>query len=164
MWMRLLFFIAVALSSIARGYVLPSSPLHQTRVWFKKPDTNKSGDNSENSPQGWTRFIPGVIRNRLLRRAPEPEMDSSSRYHLRLAKPEERDKRHTITRIMRYLPDLTWETAEGIVDTAIDNDLALVRAYNSLKQVRETHIMLLKADPPVVTEVYDTRKDEVLIL
>lgn len=37
-----------------------------------------------------------------------------------------------ITRLMRYFPDLTWETANDIVETAFVNDVALVRIVNSV--------------------------------
>ena len=33
---------------------------------------------------------------------------------------------------MRYFPDLTWETANDIVETAFVNDIALVRIVNSV--------------------------------
>ena len=41
------------------------------------------------------------------------------------------DRRHIITRLRRYLPDLSWETAEQIVDTSIEEEIALVRVFNS---------------------------------
>jgi hypothetical protein len=35
---------------------------------------------------------------------------------------------------MRYFPDLTWETASDIVETAFVNEIALVRVVNNLDE------------------------------
>jgi hypothetical protein len=37
---------------------------------------------------------------------------------------------------MRYFPDLTWETANDIVETAFVNDIALVRIVNSVVRLK----------------------------
>ena len=42
------------------------------------------------------------------------------------------NRRHVITRILRYFPDIKWETAADIVDTAVFDGKALVRVLNSL--------------------------------
>jgi hypothetical protein len=74
------------------------------------------------------------------------------------------NRRHVITRLTRYFPDLTFETASDIVDTALINDIALVRVTNSKQEAAFATEMLRKADPPIPAEIYDERTDEVLIL
>ena len=52
-------------------------------------------------------------------------------------------KMKVITRLMRYFPDLTWETANDIVETAFVNDVALVRIVNSVVSFRYFSIVLV---------------------
>jgi len=144
------------------------SPVLGDALLFKKKD-DANGDDGEigdyQQPMGrWRRFIPRVIRSRLEKRIPEPEPDTAQRYHLRIVNTQFADKRHTITRIVRFLPDVKWETAEEMVDRSIDRGAALVRVFNSLAQARQVHTMLARSDPPVTSEVYDSKKDEVLVL
>ena len=63
----------------------------------------------------------------------ESQPDSSSRYHLRLRNVDSAHRRHTTTRLVRYLPDLVFETAQEIVDQAIQSDSgkSLIRCFNS---------------------------------
>lgn len=49
-------------------------------------------------------------------------------------------KLQVVTRLMRYFPDLTWETANDIVETAFVNEIALVRIVNSV--VRSHFVMM----------------------
>lgn len=120
-----------------------------------------------------------------------PQQDSGNRYEVRLINASRVKKRHIITRLRRYLPDLSWETAEWIVEIAVEEGAALVRVLNN--KVRLAHLspllnancfyvvvliicvhtqndaaylvdMLNKADPPVTLEVYDTKKQEVVVI
>lgn len=60
-----------------------------------------------------------------------PQTDPGNRYHIRLVGINATNKRHTITRLRRFLPDLSWQTAEDMVNTAIQEGSALVRVLNS---------------------------------
>lgn len=100
----------------------------------------KSADNYENSNDGnlissiWSgikRFLPKTSRVTIAENYDVPNPDSGYRYHLRLVNGKLADRRHIITRLRRYLPDLSWETAEQIVDTSIEEEIALVRVFNS---------------------------------
>jgi hypothetical protein len=63
---------------------------------------------------------------------------------------------------MRFFPDLTWETAQDIVETAIVNDIALVRVVNSKREAELAVDMLRKADPTIPTEVWDEKTKDIL--
>eukprot|EP00601_Ochromonadales_sp_CCMP2298_P008343 CAMPEP_0173209344 /NCGR_PEP_ID=MMETSP1141-20130122/23044_1 /TAXON_ID=483371 /ORGANISM="non described non described, Strain CCMP2298" /LENGTH=100 /DNA_ID=CAMNT_0014135945 /DNA_START=221 /DNA_END=523 /DNA_ORIENTATION=- len=93
-----------------------------------------------------------------------PKPDPGNRYYIRLLEPAEKEKRHVITRLMRYLPDMSWDTAEGVVQTAIEEGISLVRVVNSQSQAKDLVDLLAKADPPVITEVWDAKTAEVIIL
>lgn len=82
--------------------------------------------------KGIKRFLPGVTRAKIDQTYETPEYESGNRYSIRLLQPDKKFKRHTITRIRRYLPDIEWETAESIVDDAIINGISLIRVVNSL--------------------------------
>ena len=60
-----------------------------------------------------------------------PEPDSSRKYQLRLIKTPNTvtNKRHIITRLLRFFPDLKWETAEGIVEKTLEEDMG---AYSTI--------------------------------
>ena len=81
---------------------------------------------------------------------------------IRLLQPKTSDRRHIITRIQRFFPDIVWETAEDIVDTALVNGIALIRVVNSRSEAEYLVDMLRKADPPIFVEVFDNRKNEVI--
>jgi len=91
MWVVLIIYLAVMsvhafVSPGSAQLVLRSS--HRARgttvVQYKvEKNGNKDDGGDEQRPaSGWKRFIPGVVRNRLDKRAPDPEMDSSNRYVL----------------------------------------------------------------------------------
>ena len=95
---------------------------------------------------------------------PEPETELGYRFQIRLTKRgNTRDKRHIITRIMRFLPDIQWETACEIVDNAWQNDISVVRVLNSKKEAKELQAVLGRADPPVYVEVFDTKVGDLVI-
>lgn len=75
--------------------------------------------------------MPKTSRSRLIETYKTPLEDTGNRYEVRLVNVNQAKKRHTITRLRRYLPDLSWETAEGMVDLAIDEGAALIRVLNS---------------------------------
>lgn len=74
------------------------------------------------------------------------------------------EKRHIITRIMRYLPDISYQTAEAMVDEALLNSVALVRVLNSKKEASDLVQLFKRADPPVRIECFDAATNEVIFL
>jgi hypothetical protein len=67
----------------AAQLVLRGSHRGNAVVQYKVEKKNMDDGGDEQRPaSGWKRFIPGVVRNRLDKKAPEPEMDSSNRYVL----------------------------------------------------------------------------------
>jgi hypothetical protein len=130
-----------------------------TGIHFKKE--NNPGI-SEPSSNGWLKFIPAVIKARFEKSYATPVADTGNRFHLRLVDPASRDRRHIITRIMRYIPDLSYSSTEDIVDEALNNKRSLIRVVNSRDKAEELLTMFKRADPPVRVEVYDTKLDEVI--
>ena len=103
-------------------------------VRFKKSLDNNEISNGNIISSIWNgikRFLPKTSRVTIAENYDIPNPDSGYRYHLRLVNGKIADRRHIITRLRRYLPDLSWETAEQIVDTSIEEEIALVRVFNS---------------------------------
>ena len=102
----------------------------------KQKDINDGTDENrkEESPlwEGIKKFLPNVSRAKIEKSYAEPIPDSGYRYEVRLVEANSKDRRHIITRIIRYLPDLNWETVEDIVDTSILDGKSLVRVFNSM--------------------------------
>ena len=138
------------------------APHSSTKVHFKEKG---QGEGETRSNPGWlTRFLPAVVRARFEKSFAVPEPDTGNRYHIRLLRVEPKMKRHAVTRLQRFLPgDISWETASEIVETAIREEKSLIRVCTSLREATELQQMLRLADPAVATEVYDSRKDEVLM-
>lgn len=107
-----------------------------TALHFKRGEGDESKDGKKPSDGGmWQkikRFLPGVKQAKLEKSFAAPKADSGNRYHIRLVEPEVLNKRHIITRLLRYLPDLSWGTASEIVEKALENGVALVRVVGSL--------------------------------
>jgi hypothetical protein len=81
--------------------------------------------------KGIKRFLPNTSKARIVETYKEPLSDAGNRYHVRLVDASVSSKRHIITRLRRYLPDLSWASAESIVDAAIDEGASLIRVLNS---------------------------------
>lgn len=155
--MRLLFLVLILVIK-SSAFVLTPTRRAQRSLSFNNEDRGEKDD------AGWLRFLPRVVRAKIKKSYAVPEPDSSLRWHLRLLPPPDRSlKRHTITRLLRFLPDLKWETAEAIVDTAILKERALVRVYNSKQQAQDIARDLALADPPIVCEIFDARTNELLV-
>lgn len=123
------------------------------------------GEGDNNVATGWMRFLPAVVRARFEKSFAVPEPDTGNRYHIRLLGVDPALKRHVITRLQRYVPgEMSWETCSEIVDTAIREEKSLIRVCASLRDATELSKTLRLADPPVLTEVWDSRKEEVLIV
>ena len=134
-------------------------------LWFKKPEGNGGGDETDGGGffNNLKSYIPG-LRRFSRQNAKETAPSAGYRYELRLTKNNNTgDKRHIITRIMRFLPDIQWETACDIYDTAFQNGRAIVRVLNSEREALELQSVLLRADPPVVTVVFDTKRGKVVV-
>ena len=140
-----------------------STGKHQSsKLHFKKRDEENSDDSGEGFFKKLKSYIPGLRRSTTMK--PEPETELGYRFQIRLTKRgNTRDKRHIITRIMRFLPDIQWETACEIVDNAWQNDISVVRVLNSKKEAKELQAVLGRADPPVYVEVFDTKVGDLVI-
>ena len=163
-------------SSVNRGLQLVQQEQQRTHYELNFQKRDGDGNNSNNKKKsnkggnggflkGLSRFVPGVVRNRLTKSI-SPETDAGNRYHVRLTSVSPIDKRHVTTRLVRFCPDLTYETADDIVSRCIDadNKKSLVRVFNSLKQATELCDLLRKADPPITSELFDSKAGDVLIV
>ena len=106
---------------------------------FQSNSDDRSKNMDENKKSIWEsllKFIPGVSRAKLEKTYSTPAEDFGNRYHIRLMEPEKRFKRHVITRLIRYFPDLSWQTAEDIFETAASEGKALIRVVSSLVSYR----------------------------
>eukprot|EP01035_Chromulina_nebulosa_P039680 gene39680-53643_t len=105
---------------------------------FFKQKGDDSKDEGENPGilssiwKGIKRFVPDVTKAKIEKSYEVPQTEGGYRYHIRLVGSNVNNRRHVITRILRYFPDIKWETAADIVDTAIFDGKALVRVLNSL--------------------------------
>ena len=104
-----------------------------TSLHFKREgDGSESGGSSDGG--GWiqriARFINPVQKARLEKSYEQTQNELGYRYMLRLIQPKSSERRHCITRLMRFLPDLTFETAGEIVDAATSEGVGLIRVYN----------------------------------
>ena len=135
-----------------------------TNELYFKPQKDKSNSNSV-SDGIVARVMSSIPWFKSKEQLSTPQPDSSQRYHLRLRRPLKSDRRHATTRLTRFFTDMTFETAQGIVDAAIesDNGLSLIRVFNSINDVKYFYDVLRLADPPVITEIYDTHKADVII-
>jgi hypothetical protein len=131
-----------------------------TRIHKKEKD----GSNNGGFLQGLKKLIPGANRVGTEESFGVEETSGSQRYHLHLLKGDEQFKRHTITRIMRHIPDINWETAEDIVTTSFESEKALLRVVASLKEAKYIHDVMRGADPPIYVEVFDTKSEMEIVL
>ena len=125
---------------------------------LKFKQRGNGGDDDNNDKGGWF----SSWKARIASLFQEPSPDTGNRYHIRIKDVKGVPQRHVITRLIRYFPDLTWETAEDIVETCLVNEVALVRIVNSLREAEYAADMLRKADPPIPSEIYDSKKEEIL--
>ena len=96
----------------------------QHRHYFQKEDNGgvgKGRNEGENKPPFLSRFVPGIFKKKSEK--PATETDTAMRYELRLKDVDIENRRHVTTRLQRYLPDLQFETAQSIVDAAIESEL-----------------------------------------
>lgn len=106
----------------------------RTSLHFNRGDNDEVSSTNIPPDTFWQRlkrFLPGVKQAKLDKTYAIPQTHAFNRYHIRLLRPERSDKRHCITRILRFFPDIRWDTAETIVDTAIIDGRALIRATSS---------------------------------
>jgi ATP-dependent Clp protease adapter protein ClpS len=126
----------------SESYNLPNLSRHQistdrkvSKHYFKKADSNNNSPNDgekESFFQKIKRFLPWNQRVKVQKTYDEVAPSTGMRYHLRLLNPKDmRLKRHITTRVLRYFPDITWETAESLVVTANNEGAALLRVLNS---------------------------------
>ena len=108
-------------------------------LFFKQREGNR--DNNTNVPW-WSSF-----KNRMAVLFGQPQPDAGNRYHIRIRDIGDVNRRHVVTRLLRFFPDLTYETASDIVDTALVNKVALVRITNSKEEAAFATDMLNKAHP-----------------
>ncbi len=168
------FIFLLCLLSSASSFLLYRINIQRTSVnslYFQKKNNNNNGDNTDKDREsggffkGIKRFMPAIVRNRLEKDVTS-ETDSSNRYEVRLVNVSPLDRRHVTTRLLRYLPDLTYETAQDIVDRCIDSDndpkRSLIRVYNSLKRATYLSDMLKIADPAIQNEIYDSKDNTIL--
>ena len=104
------------------------------KLHFQRNDHKNSGTDENFFGSIWRtirKFLPTISKARLKETYNIPLADSGNRYHVRLIDATVSEKRHIITRLKRYITDLTWQTAEGMVDTAIEEGKALIRVVNN---------------------------------
>ena len=169
MLMKLFVLVTLVLLLVIRStsYKIISNKLNSKKcdkLYFNKGNNDNNG-NGDDENKGWKsilRFIPGLSRARIEKTYESELEDTGNRYMIRLIMKSSSERRHTITRIQRYFPDILWETAEDIVDTALVNGISLIRVVNSRTDAEYLVDMLRKADPPITVEVFDNRKNEIV--
>jgi hypothetical protein len=92
-----------------------------------KIKTNKDGDNKRGFFEGLKRFLPWKTEES----SQNPLPTTGMKYQLRLKEVDRGLRRHTITRIIRFFPDVSWETADSMVVESSKNGVALIRMLNS---------------------------------
>ena len=135
------------------------------KLYFNRGNNDNNNDDDDDNNKGWKsilRFIPGLSRARIEKTYESEVEDTGNRYMIRLIMKSSSERRHTITRIQRFFPDILWETAEDIVDTALVNGVSLIRVVNSRTDAEYLVDMLRRADPPLTVEVFDNRKNEIV--
>jgi len=163
---ELLIFILLFLFALNGEGFSPSpvkSKTNKLRLHYRKatnPSDDADNSSGANSSVGIKKRI-SSFWNSLTGRA-EAQPSSGNRFELRLVNPSAINKRHITTRLMRYLPDLRFETATEIVSVAIGDGKSLIRVFNSRSEADDVANMLRIADPPILTELYDNKKQEVL--
>ena len=135
------------------------------KLYFNRGNNDNNNNDDDDNNKGWKsilRFIPGLSRARIEKTYESEVEDTGNRYMIRLIMKSSSERRHTITRIQRFFPDILWETAEDIVDTALVNGVSLIRVVNSRTDAEYLVDMLRRADPPLTVEVFDNRKNEIV--
>ena len=64
---------------------------------------------------------------------------------------------------MRFFPDISFQSAEAVVDEALKNEKSLLRVLSSKREAEDYFKMFKKADPPIRVEVYDIKLDDVIL-
>jgi hypothetical protein len=142
--------------------------MRSSRLSFKKKkDKGEGGGDGGDQGEGFfgrlKSYIPGLRRSQS-RKTDETAPELGYRFEIRLRGRENgSDRRHIITRIMRFFPDIKWETACDIVDGAFQNEVSVVRILNSKKEAQQLQSILSRADPPVVVEIFDTKSGNLVI-
>lgn len=108
----------------------PFSSRSSTILEFKKGEGDDS--NKKSFFSGLIRFIPGIIRAKFDKTYSETKPEPGNIYEVRLLNPININRRHVITRIIRFCPGTTWETAEDIVNNATKEGVAVIRIFNSM--------------------------------
>lgn len=128
-------FFIILLISVTYSFLQSNSNAKSAKIFtvnFQRQDESTKGNVGDSSfLEGLKRFLPWTAKAKLEKSYAEPQIDTGMRYHFRIKKPDINFRRHVITRILRYFPDITWETAERMVQKSIDEGAVLVRVLNS---------------------------------
>mmetsp|Transcript_5771 Transcript_5771/g.5962 ORF Transcript_5771/g.5962 Transcript_5771/m.5962 type:complete len:168 (-) Transcript_5771:41-544(-) len=132
-------------------------------IEFQKKEVPES-EGPDSFKDNLKRYIPGIVRNKSEKEYDTPQTDSGNRYQVRLLKPKDKiDRRHIATRIIRFFPGITYETAEEIIKSSMADGAAVIRVFNSKSDASYVVDMLTLADPPVPVDIFDTRKGEIVV-
>ena len=94
-------------------------------------DSDKSSDQKPSFLENLKRYLPWTSQAKVEKSYNTPLPSSRMRFHFRLRNPDVNFKRHIVTRIIRYFPDISWETAEDIVARAEEEGASLIRVLSS---------------------------------
>ena len=144
--MTAILYVILAILAVTESFRLAeksSAAVRISKVSFQKDDENNNPE-KKSFLDGLKRFIPGVVRARLEKTYNIPQEEPGNIYEVRLLNPSAIDRRHVITRIMRFFPGITWETAEEVVSNAIKEGFAVIRIFNSMVKLSSilSHIFL----------------------
>lgn len=141
-------------SSFTQSFIKIKQHDQTYSLHFKKVDDSNENDKNADSPSLFERikrFLPWNRRVQIDKSYAEAMPSTGMRYHLRLLNPKDTNQRHIITRILRYFPDITWETAESIVAQAINDDAALLRVMNSKVLIKLINYYLPSISVSIIT-------------
>jgi hypothetical protein len=124
----------ISLSTVISTPSLRSSTALYYRTEKVGDNDNDNNENSEGLWQGIKRFLPNIVRAKLENKRDEMQTDTSLRYQIRLRDTDLNHRRHIISRICKYFPDISWPYAEDIFETAQNNPegMALIRRMGNL--------------------------------
>lgn len=178
----IIFLVIFHHCSLSWTFITIQKSISKLKPSIENLNFQKQENDNNNKPSMW-QSVKGFFRSKFLKSNIPKTDPSSNRYHLRLIHSPFSgnisnvssliqvqmmislfigSRRHEVTRILRYLPDITWDTADDIVMNSRREGKSLVRVFGSLNDAEYIARMLKAAEPPVQVELYDSKNDTIL--
>ncbi len=135
-------FCFLLLTTISSSYYIYSNKKNPSSLKFNTKSNEKANPSTgDKSP---FTFLKNIFKRKEQEKLTHtPKTDYSQRYRLILVSPDTQYKRHIITRLTRFLNDLSFDSARDIVDHALDSNenRSLIRVFSNLVNI--THYIIL---------------------